>query len=92
MFVFSPEEDKQTDGDMSCVGGDVKDKGIAVFEQNAKGGALEGKGKVIVKLRKSIKYLKIYLWRLLRVNLVGVKEKCDASKESIVCDGYKVDS
>lgn len=55
MFVFSPEEDKQTDGDMSCVGGDVKDKGIAVFEQNAKGGALEGKGKVIVKIAKKHK-------------------------------------
>ncbi|HDP5859498.1 TPA: CHAP domain-containing protein [Staphylococcus aureus] len=55
MFVFNPNEKEEIDGDVSCVGGDVKDKGMAVFEQNAKGGALEGKTKEIVKIAKKHK-------------------------------------
>ncbi|HCU7140884.1 TPA: CHAP domain-containing protein [Staphylococcus aureus] len=56
LFVFSPEkEEEQTDGDVVCEGGHVKDKGISVFNKNAKGGALDGKGKTIVKIAEKHK-------------------------------------
>lgn len=52
------EEDKQKEqvsgGDGGCQvsGGSVNDKGISVFEKNAKGGALEGKSEQIQKIAK----------------------------------------
>ncbi|HAR2858374.1 TPA: CHAP domain-containing protein [Staphylococcus aureus] len=55
ILVFSPEEEEDVEGDITCSGGHVKDKGMALFEQNAKGGALEGKTKTIVKIAKKHK-------------------------------------
>lgn len=52
------EEDKQKqlvsggDGGCQVSGGSVNDKGISVFEKNAKGGALEGKSEQIQKIAK----------------------------------------
>ncbi|ORI00193.1 mannosyl-glycoprotein endo-beta-N-acetylglucosamidase [Mammaliicoccus sciuri] len=39
----------------SCIGGSVDSSGISTFEKNAKGGALEGKAKDIVKIAKKNK-------------------------------------
>ena len=56
ILVFSPEQEEEiVDGDMVCEGGDIKDTGVAIFEKNAKGGALEGKAKEIVKIAKKHK-------------------------------------
>ncbi|UBH13599.1 peptidoglycan DD-metalloendopeptidase family protein [Macrococcus armenti] len=38
--------------DESCIGGELNDDGKAVFEKNAKGGALEGKADEIIKIAK----------------------------------------
>ncbi|WMZ54905.1 CHAP domain-containing protein [Staphylococcus pseudintermedius] len=52
------EEDKQKqlvsggDGGCQVSGGSVNDKGVSVFEENAKGGALEGKSEQIQKIAK----------------------------------------
>ncbi|EIK02862.1 transfer complex protein TraG [Staphylococcus aureus M0094] len=45
-------EDMETNGSCSVKGGDLSDKGKKTFEQNAKGGALEGKAEDLQKIAK----------------------------------------
>ncbi|SCT28365.1 CHAP domain-containing protein [Staphylococcus caeli] len=52
IMLFAPTGNQDEHGEMSCKGGDVENNGIAVFEKNAKGGALEGKTEDIVKISK----------------------------------------
>ncbi|WP_235980556.1 CHAP domain-containing protein [Staphylococcus durrellii] len=51
------KQQKQADNSGGCkvTGGDVDDSGIATFEKNAKGGALEGKSEYMVKSAKKHK-------------------------------------
>ena len=46
------ESDYSTNGSCSIKGGDINSGGVQKFEQNAKGGALEGKSKEIQKIAK----------------------------------------
>ncbi|HDH6271417.1 TPA: CHAP domain-containing protein [Staphylococcus aureus] len=45
-------EDMETNGSCSVKGGELSDKGKKTFEQNAKGGALEGKAEDLQKIAK----------------------------------------
>lgn len=48
-------EEEQSSNSGGCTGGSVDGVGIGNFEKNAKGGALEGKGKKMVKIAKKNK-------------------------------------
>ncbi|UXV29656.1 CHAP domain-containing protein [Mammaliicoccus sciuri] len=53
LVIFAPSDDNEGEnGEVVCKGGNVNDEGLAVFEKNAKGGALEGKTKDLVKIAK----------------------------------------
>ena len=58
MFLLAPDLNKGKD-DAGCTvsGGNVSANGIDKFNENAKGGKLEGKGKEIQKIAEKIKYL-----------------------------------
>lgn len=56
--LLAPDSNKDKD-DAGCTvsGGNVSANGIDKFNENAKGGKLEGKGKEIQKIAEKIKYL-----------------------------------
>ena len=56
--LLAPDLNKGKD-DAGCTvsGGNVSANGIDKFNENAKGGKLEGKGKEIQKIAEKIKYL-----------------------------------
>lgn len=67
----------------ACTGGSVDGSGISTFEKNAKGGALEGKAKDMVKIAKKIKYHQNYLWQLLPLNQNGAKGQTQQNKKTL---------
>ncbi len=81
MFLLAPDSNKDKD-DTGCTvsGGNVSANGIDKFNENAKGGKLEGKGKEIQKIAEKNKVPVNILWLLLRVNRNGVKEKMRQDK------------
>lgn len=78
--MLAPDSNKDKD-DAGCTvsGGNVSANGIDKFNENAKGGKLEGKGKEIQKIAENKVPVNI-LWLLLRVNHNGVKEKMRQDK------------
>ena len=79
--LLAPDLNKGKD-DAGCTvsGGNVSANGIDKFNENAKGGKLEGKGKEIQKIAEKNKVPVNILWPLLRVNHNGVKEKMRQDK------------